>query len=341
MLALRKVIAGPGTELQDCDLRAPHASDLMLAVEAVGICGTDLHIVDWHGGYEAMEAAMPVTLGHEIAARVIAGEGLPVGQRVVVRPSVACEIACETCGEAREDACRKRVGIGIFRDGGFASHLFAPARNCIPVPATVPSAHAALTEPLTVSYEAASNASITPGDRVLVLGPGPIGLGAALFARAFGAEVTVVGRADETRLDLARQLGFERCVDVGDRSLGEALARSGLGDPFHAVIEATGVPSVLKEAMQRLALRGRMVVAGIHPRAIEVDVTAMVRRHQSLIGSYRAPVATWRKVLGWIGAHPDNVEKLISARLALNEIEAGFQAMRSKEAVKVIIEPQR
>lgn len=339
MLALRKIMAGPGASLQTVEVAATPADDVRLAVEAVGICGTDLHIVDWHGGYEAMERILPVTLGHEIAARVIAGQGLPMGQRVVVRPSVTCATACEACADHREDSCRKRTGIGIFRDGGFAPELLAPPRNCIPIPSVIPSDHAALTEPLTVSHEAARNAAIRPGDRVLVLGPGPIGLGAALFARDFGAEIVLAGRDDAMRLEVARALGFHNVLDVSDLPLADALERAGLAGSFQAIIEATGAPAVLREALNLLAPHGRMVVAGIHPRPVEIDVTRMVRQHQSLIGSYRAPVATWPIVLEWIARHPEYAEKLISSRLPLSRIEEGFHLMRERRAVKVIIQP--
>lgn len=339
MLALRKIMAGPGASLQIVEVAATPADDVRLAVEAVGICGTDLHIVDWHGGYEAMERILPVTLGHEIAARVIAGQGLPMGQRVVVRPSVTCAMACEACADHREDSCRKRTGIGIFRDGGFAPELLAPLRNCIPIPPIMPSDHAALTEPLTVSHEAARNAAIRPGHRVLVLGPGPIGLGAALFARDFGAEIVLAGRDDAMRLEVARALGFRNALDVSDLPLADALERAGLAGSFQAIIEATGAPAVLREALNLLAPHGRMVVAGIHPRPVEIDVTRMVRQHQSLIGSYRAPVATWPIVLDWIARHPGFAEKLISRHLPLSRIEEGFQLMRERRAVKVIIQP--
>jgi threonine 3-dehydrogenase len=341
MLALRKVMAGPGASLLTVEIASPSADDVRLAVEAVGICGTDLHIVDWHGGYEAMEPVMPVTLGHEIAARVIGGRGLPEGQRVVVRPSVTCAKACEACGDHREESCRKRTGIGIFRDGGFAPQLLAPLRNCIPIPPMMPSDHAALAEPLTVSHEAARNAAIQPGDRILVLGPGPIGLGAALLAREFGADIVLAGRDDTARLDVARALGFRNAVDVGVLPLANALERAGLTGPFQAIIEATGAPAVLREALGVLAPHGRMVIAGIHPHPVEIDVTRMLRQHQSLIGSYRAPVATWPIVLDWIARHPGYAEKLISARLPLAKIEEGFQLMRERRAVKVIIQPDQ
>ncbi len=340
MRAWRKLAPGAGASLVEDYMPLPLNGELRLAVEAVGICGTDLHIVDWHGGYEGMTRAMPVTLGHEICARVLAGEGLPAGMHVVVRPSVTCDGACGQGEPDHEDCCTRRTGIGIYRDGGFAREMTAPLRNCVPVPEGVPPHHAALAEPLTVSHEAVRNAALRPGDDVLVLGPGPIGLGAALFAREAGATVTIVGRDDRARLTIAQRLGFSRSIDTGDRPLAEALAAEQAPTCFSAIIEATGAPLVLKSAFPLLARRGRFVIAGIHPRPAEIDITRLVREQQSLIGSYRAPVSAWPQVLQWIANHAELAEELISARLPLGRIAEGFELMRGRDVAKVIIEPQ-
>lgn len=340
MRAWRKLAPGTGASLVEVAEIRPAAGELRLAVEAVGICGTDLHIVDWHGGYEGMVRAMPVTLGHEICARVLAGQGLPPGTRVVVRPSVTCDGACGHAGDNHEDACTRRSGIGIYRDGGFCREMVAPLRNCVPVPAGMPAAHAALTEPLTVAHEAVRNAAPGRGDDVLVLGPGPIGLGAALFARAAGANVTLVGRDDPERLEIARALGLARTLDTNRHPLAEALASAGAPARFAAIIEATGAPPVLAAALPLLAPRGRFVIAGIHPQPAQIDVTRLVREHQSLVGSYRAPVSAWPIVLAWIARNPDLAEGLISARLPLARIAEGFELMRRRAVAKVIIEPE-
>lgn len=340
MRAWRKLAPGAGAALvDDFEPRQP-AGEIRLAVEAVGICGTDLHIVDGHGGFEGMARVLPITLGHEICARVLAGQTLPTGARVVVRPSVTCDGACGHAGDKHEDLCTDRSGIGIFRDGGFCREMVAPLRNCVPIPHGMPSAHAALAEPLTVAHEAVRNAALSAGDTVLVLGPGPIGLGAALFARETGANVTLVGRDDGARLAIARELGVSRTIDTQGRPLAEALAAAGAPARFAAIIEATGAPPVLTAALPCLAPRGRLVIAGIHPNPVAIDVTRLVREHQSLIGSYRAPVSAWPVVIDWIARNPDLAETLISARLPLARIAEGFAMMRQRVVAKVIIEPE-
>jgi threonine dehydrogenase-like Zn-dependent dehydrogenase len=258
----------------------------------------------------------------------------------VVRPSVACDGSCGVGGGDHEDLCTLRTGIGIYRDGGFAHEIVAPLSNCIPIPETMPSHHAALTEPLTVSHEAVSNAALRAGDTVLVLGPGPIGIGAALFAREAGAAVTLVGRNDTERLAIARRLGFSCTIDTDKSTLAAALETEGAPAHFSAIIEATGAPSVLAAALPLLARRGKLVIAGIHPEPATIDVTRLVREHQSLIGTYRAPVSTWPAVLAWIARNPDLAEGLISARLPLARIGEGFEMMRQRIVAKVIIEPE-
>lgn len=334
MLAIRKAAPEPGLICHEVEAPA-HAGDddVLIRVEAAGICGTDLHIADWTAGYEAMASAMPVTLGHEFAGRVERGPSKWVGQRVVVRPSVTCG-HCEGCRQRGEDGCTARSGIGIRRDGGFASLASVPARNCVAVPEGLDPEAAALTEPMTVAAQAVARAGTVEGRRVLVLGPGPIGLGIALFAeRAGAAAMTIAGRDDAARLACARALGFSHARDAlaGD----EPLVPAG----YDVIFEATGVPEVASAAQHLLAPGGVLVICGIHARPTSFDLTAMVRLEQSVVGSYRAPVARWSEVVAAIAAEPERFRRLISHRLPLGEALGGFALMRSRAAIKVILHP--
>jgi threonine 3-dehydrogenase len=341
VLALRKKSPTPGLGLEEVSApRKPATGEAIIAVEAVGICGTDLHIADWTGGYEAMTSAMPVTLGHEFSGRVTAGEGLEIGRRIVVRPSVVCGV-CSACGAGRADRCSGRTGIGIRRDGGFATYVSVPEINCIAVPDSLDAPIAALAEPMTVAAEAVDRAMITPGARVLVLGPGPIGLGAALFAElADAGEIVVAGRHDASRLACAAALGFRNSVDVGDRPLAQALSEEGHGEPFDVAIEATGVAAVVPEALGALQQDGTLVIVGIHSRPASLDLVSLVRSGHTVRGSYRAPIATWSRVIARLAAEPDRFGRLITHSLPLPGVLDGFEAMRAKQGVKVMIHPQ-
>jgi threonine 3-dehydrogenase len=334
MLAIRKAAPEPGLVCREVEAPVLGRDDeVLVRVEAVGICGTDLHIADWTPGYEAMASAMPVTLGHEFAGRVERGPSEWIWRRVVVRPSVTCG-RCEGCRQRGEDGCTARTGIGIRRNGGFASLVSVPARNCVAVPDGLDPELAALTEPLTVAAQAVARAGTVEGKRVLVLGPGPIGLGVALFAeRAGAAALTIAGRDDAARLACARALGFADTRDA--LADDEPLAPAG----FDVIFEATGVPEVASAAQRLLAPGGVLVICGIHARPASFDLTAMVRLEQSVVGSYRAPVARWSEVVAAIAAAPERFRKLISHRLPLSEALDGFALMRSRAAIKVMLQP--
>ena len=342
MLALQKTEPRQGVVLQEvAALPEPAGSEVIVTVEATGVCGTDVHIAHWTPGYESMERAMPVTIGHETCGRVsrLGPEAPPdlMGRRVTIRPSVLCH-ACPACLRGDEDNCSGRRGVGIGRNGAFAPEVLVPAENCVPVPDGLDAELAALTEPLTVCREAVDTAQIRPGDRVLVLGPGSIGQGIALFAEAAGAgDIVICGRDDAARLDRVRALGFGQVADSLGRSLAEALAPWTGDRAFDVILEATGAPSVIPEALALLARRGRLVVVGIHPAPAQVDLTALVRNHQQIRGSYRAPVATWAEVLAFLQADPERLRAMISHRFPLSRAEDAVAMAGGKQASKVMV----
>jgi len=344
MLALRKLAPESGISLCDApQLGAPGVGEVRLAVSAAGICGTDLHIAAWTAGYESMTAAMPVTLGHEFAGRIVAtGQGvsdLATGTRVVVRPSTVCG-RCEACTRGHAENCLTRKGIGVGRDGGFAAEVLVPAANCVVLPDELEDGLAALTEPMTVCAEAVDTAGVKSGDTVLIIGPGTIGQGIALFAQAAGAaRIVIAGRDDPARLATLNALGFADTVDSAGKSLGEALAGAGLPGSYDVIIEAAGVPAIVPEALDLLALRGVLTICGIHATPATVDLTKLVRRHQQIRGSYRAPLATWPRVIAFIAADQRRMGMMISERAPLSDAPAAFARAKSRSASKILLLP--
>lgn len=342
MLALQKTEAAPGLSLREvAEPGLPQPGEVVLAIEATGVCGTDIHIAHWTPGYESMTSAMPVTIGHETCGRVLrAGEGVDpalIGRRVTVRPSVLCH-ACPACVRGDEDNCTGRRGVGIGRDGAFAPFLTVLAENCVPVPDGMAAEIAALTEPLTVCHEAVDTAGLKGGERVLILGPGSIGQGIALFAEAAGAgEIVIVGRDDAARLQRLNALGFPNTVDSAGTSLSAALAPWLQTGGFDVILEATGAPSVIPEALSVLAKRGTLVVVGIHPAPAQVDLTALVRNHQTIRGSYRAPIATWTEVLTFLDRNAERVARMISHHFPMAEADRAVAEAGGKKASKVMV----
>ena len=344
MQALQKINPSFGLELRDVPAPvAPGSGEVIVAVSAVGLCGTDLHIYEWTPGYEAMTTAMPVTLGHEFSGKIAAVgpdvQGLAEGALVAVRPSVVCG-RCVDCRSGNSDACTGRKGIGVTRNGGLAKLVSVPAENCIVAPVGLAADIVALAEPMTVSAEAVDTGEVRAGDRVLVIGPGNIRQGIALFARAAGADkVVIVGKDDAPRLDALRRMGFPDTVDVGERALADALASYLTKGQFDVVFEATGVPVVVQQALGVLRKRGVMVVAGIHPKPVSIDLTRLVREQQQIRGTYRAPIETWARVIDFLSQNAELVRHMISHKVPLARALDGFELARSKSASKVLIVP--
>jgi 2-desacetyl-2-hydroxyethyl bacteriochlorophyllide A dehydrogenase len=342
MLALRKTSPAPGLDFAELPEPAPQPGEVLVAVEAAGICGTDVHIAEWTAGYESMTAGMPVTIGHEFAGRIVAlGEdarGVTMGQRVTVRPSTVCG-HCAACTAGNPDGCTHRRGIGIGRDGAFAALVRVPAPNCVAVPDGLDAELAAMTEPLSVSMHAVDLAAVKPGQRVLVLGPGPIGLGIALFAGAAGAEVVLAGVQDAPRLATARAVCGATTIDLAGTDLPGALAAVKQDRPFDVVIEAAGAASAFEGGLRRLRKGGRLVVAGIHARPAPIDLTQLVRMEQTIHGAYRAPIADWSRVLAFMQRNQNPIRAMVTHRLPLADAMEGFALSRSRAASKVILYP--
>lgn len=338
MLALQKIRPAAGLELVEVPPPVePGDGEVRVRVLATGICGSDLHVDDWTSSYTFITPALPVTLGHEFVG--IAETGPLASQRVVVRPSVTCG-RCAACSVGRFDACETRTGIGMTRQGAFASHVVVPQRNCVPVPTSLSDRLAALAEPLSISMQALRIGGEVTGKRVLVMGPGTIGQGIAVLARRAGAaQVVVSGYEDAARFDALRRMGFEQLVDVAIQPLAQGCAPFTQGEPFDIVYEATGVPRTVTEALGLLRRNGIVVVTGIHASPLELDLTQLVRRQLQLRGSFRPPESDWPAALALMAEVGDTMAPMVSHVLPLERALEGFALAHGKQASKVLLCP--
>ncbi len=343
MLALRKTTAGFGLEMQETPrAHPPGPGEVVVRVEAAGICGSDVHAYEWTGGYEFMVPKLPLTMGHEFAGRVIrtgTGSGFHEGDRVSVIPFVACG-HCAACRADDARNCLDREGIGLTRDGGFAAEVRIPARCCVPLPDAVDAELGALVEPLGVGAEAVLTGDVGLGDTVLVMGPGTIGQAIALFARRAGAaRVLISGRADAPRFDVCRALGFAELLDVAEAPLAEQVMAATGGRAVDVVLEATGVPATLNEGLSVLKKGGTCVVVGIHAGALTLPLTGFVRMRHQLRASHGAERRTWDRVIAHLAGAPEAFRPMITHRMPLERGIEGFELSRQRAASKVILSP--
>jgi len=289
MLTFRKTAPAFGAQLDNVPEPVADDDHVLVEVEAVGICGSDIHMYEWTAGYEWLIPSLPVAMGHEFCGRVIAtGENVTVpglGQRVVVMPAYGC-MACENCMAGRFDTCRNKKSTGLSMDGAFAPLVRVPARTCLPIAENLPGEIAAMTEPMCVSERAVSFGDVKLGDDVVVLGPGVIGLGAAYLAKRRGARsVTVVGKNDPLRLGIAAKLGVDQTIELAEypsKSLSDIIGSRHID----VVFEATGAAESISQGLDLLRDYGMMVAIGIHHEPAPIDTTPFVRRKLQLRGAH-------------------------------------------------------
>lgn len=344
MKAFRKQDAAPGLVLADINGPGGVAeAEVRLRVKSAGICGSDLHVDDWSRGYEWMEQHLPVTLGHEFSGEVIelgsAATRLSVGDRVTVWPGNSC-FACNLCLGGYPDDCRNKTVPGLKRDGAFAAEVVVPETACFKLPDTVDFELGALTEPLCIGVLAVDTAQIQMDETVVVLGPGTIGQGLAIFARMAGAgRVIVVGMNDQHRLNTMGALGFSDRIDVAQSDLRETVRAIAPGG-VDVVFEATGVARSIPDGLALLRKRGRMVLTGIHSEDASFNTTNFVRSKQRILSSHGSTPEIWTRVLRIMGRNPDLFRRMITHRLPLSQAQKGFDIARNKEASKVMLTPE-
>jgi threonine dehydrogenase-like Zn-dependent dehydrogenase len=307
------------------------ADSVLLEVEACGICGTDLKILERP---QAHPATPGVILGHELVAVVVdAGPdaNLEAGARVVVAPNVGCGL-CPYCRRGMPNQCPDMTTIGIYEDGGLAPRVCVPASACHAISADVKPEIAALAEPLSCVAHGVRIAALFPGETALVIGAGPAGLMyTALFGAAGGRVITVEPAAP--RAEIARKLGASEILDPRSDDVPGAVRELTDGLGADVVVDAVG--SQLAPALESAGACGRVVLFGMNTEArTEVAQERITRRELTISGAYVGanPMPAAVRVLeqGTVDLSP-----MITHRIAIEELPAALDDLRSGEAVKV------
>ena len=268
----------------------PGEGEVLIQMEAGGICGSDLHYFN-HGGFGTVRLREPMILGHEVAGRVKAlgsgVTGLVIGQRVAVSPSRPCGV-CEFCQTGQQNHCLNMRFYGSAMpfphiQGAFRELLVADASQCVPT--SLPAAEAAMAEPLSVVLHASKQAGDLSGKRVLVTGCGPIGLLSVLVAKAAGAIEVVATDIATFTLEKAKEVGADTVLNVAEAPDAFDAYAADKGH-FDVLFECSGVSSALAGAVPALRPGGRIVQLGLGGD-MTLPVQAMTAKELSLVGSFR------------------------------------------------------
>lgn len=309
------VITGPGrAEVQEVDPPTAAPGEVVVEVERAGICGTDAEIFSGHMSYlEQGVSRFPMRIGHEWCGRVSAvGAGVDPGwldRRVMGDTMLGCG-SCRRCRRGHQHVCaaREEVGIRGARAGALAEQLAVPANSLHALPDAVGPTSGALVEPGGNALRAVQGAQLSDGDRVLIMGPGTIGLLSTLFARATGAEVHVLGLPGP-HLELARTLGLDGVWD--DATLPDL--------PWDAVIDAGGAPLLPARAVELVEPGGRAVFIGLAGTPTPVDSRELVLADVTAVGVLSASPALEETIAAYASGAVDPCP-IVGSTIALEEV---------------------
>jgi len=339
MKALLKLKAEVGIWLDEAPMPTLGHNDLLIKISKTAICGTDIHIYNWDD-WSQQTIPVPMIIGHEYAGVVTAiGQevsGFTIGDRVSGEGHITCG-HCRNCRAGRRHLCRNTVGVGVNRAGCFAEYLVIPAVNAFKIPHNISDEMAAIFDPFGNAVHTALSFDLV-GEDVLITGAGPIGCMAAAVARHAGARHVVVTDLNPYRLQLAKQMGATRTVQVDQESLQAVMAEIGMSEGFDVGMEMSGAPAAFRQMLETMNHGGKIALLGIPPGQMAVDWNKVVFKGLILKGIYgREMFETWYKMASLVQAGLQ-LAPVITHRFPLTDYQRAFEVMRSGEAGKVILD---
>ncbi|MCD8084575.1 MAG: zinc-binding dehydrogenase [Clostridiales bacterium] len=340
MKALRKLSAGPGNvELCRIEKPVPDVGEVLIRVEAVGICGTDIKIL--HG---TTWSNPPVTLGHEYAGVIEAiGEGvtaLAPGDRVVSETAQVICGTCEFCKTGRELMCDKRLSIGYGVDGAMAEYIVVRQGIVHRIPDRLSFDRAALCEPFAVALHALmDHATVTATTKILVMGPGAIGQLVGQAAKAVGATVVMIGLPqDQERLNIASSVG----IDAALPELTEEIIKQWTGGKgFDIAVDCTGAGPAIRQAMAAVKKTGTFIQVGLTRPEMTIEYSLLTGREISILGTFGHQWHNWEMAIRLMADEKVQVAPLITGRYDLEDWEQGFDDMAQSRGIKILLYPNR
>jgi len=335
---LAAVIHGPkDVRLEEIKKPQPEDEEVLIRVNAAGICGSDIHI--WKGN---LEVHYPLVPGHECCGHVVQvserDTTLKEGDRVVIQPNFGCT-SCYLCRMGKDNLCPSKVRLGVDIDGCFAEYVKAPARYVWPIPDEISDQQGAMVEPLAVAVRAVRKMGNPLGKRVLLLGGGPIGLLTLQLAKQTGAAVILADLVEE-RLALGRKLGAREVLDVNKCDLAKRVMWLTKGEGIDVVIEAAGATQTIELAIEVVRPGGMIVLVGLPHGTVRIPPTRIVRKEIEIQGSIIYSYDDFRQSIWLIREGMIDVDSLITHKFPLKEIGKAFDVLTTaRKGIKVIVKP--
>jgi threonine dehydrogenase-like Zn-dependent dehydrogenase len=312
-------LRGPG-QAEVIEVREPQhrPNELLLKVEMVGLCGTDLN--SFRGRNPLV--TFPRVIGHEIAATVVVGSAkVPAGTRVTVSPYTSCGV-CASCLSGRVNACKSNQTFGVQRDGALTELISVPEDKVYP--SALSLKELCIVEPLTVGVHAVARGRVTAEDVVAVVGCGGVGLGAVAGAAFRGARTIAIDLCD-TKLDTACAAGATDVIHSVNEDVHARLQELTDGHGPSVVIEAIGLPETFVAAVEEVAFTGRVVYIGYAKQPVTYDTRLFVQKELDVIGSRNALPQDFREVIAMLEAHRFPVDAAVSTVIRMDGVPDTLQ----------------
>lgn len=339
MLAIVKDKKGPGFAIKEVEIPKPKDDEVLIKVKAVGICGTDIPIFKG-----IREVPIPLIPGHEFAGDIVeAGSkvrNFKVGDRVTPSIVISCG-NCYYCRKGLETLCDNIIETGIHVNGAFAEYVTVPEKVLHRLPENMTYEQGASIDPIASAYHPVKKASIGSEDTVVVFGPGPIGLYAIQIAKAEGAKkvISVGVKGDEDRLALAKELGADFTINLGEEDLLESVCKLTEGRMADIVVEATGHPNVFEMALSSVRKHGTVIMIGIFHAPATANIAQIVRREIQIKGSICYTWTDYKECIDLVESGKVKVEPMISHTFDLKDMDKALEVIDQRKAIKIIMHP--
>lgn len=331
------------TELREVPIPQIGPNDVLVEVAYAGICGTDPHM---YKNKVVFDFNCPFIMGHEFAGTIVeAGDevkGFKIGDRVTSETHADYCGRCILCRTNNYHICKGRKGFGFHLDGAFTKYVKVPSRILHRVPDNVSLKAASITEPFCVAYKAiVCSSTVNPGDTVVVIGPGSIGLLCMKMAQLCGAsEIAAIGtQGDDNRLEMSKEFGATITINSSKQDpLPQIMS---LGDGFGAdlIVDTAGPAETLKLSMDAVRPMGQITKIGWGPKPVNLSLDPLIAKSVTLRGHFSHTWDVWEKCLTMMGKEQIDLEQLVTHELGIDKWQEGFELVESKKGLKVVLTP--
>jgi len=343
MKALVKTQPGSGATFMELDVPRPKREEVLIKVNSVAICGTDIHFYEWDPAVANFPVQFPLIFGHECAGEIVEVgenvEGFSVGDRVAVETHIPCD-RCYQCNLGNRHNCQKMDVFGITYPGAFAKYATVPSKVVFKLPVGVSYEEGSLFEPAGVAMRGIDEAEISPGDLVVILGCGPIGLAAIQMAQVVGASQVIAIDINDFRLEMARRYGAVALNPLRENVVQQVRQIAGGKGGADIVLEISGAPAAFEYLFDLIRVEGKLVTIGLLSDPIKVDVSRnIVLKGIEIKGVFGRKIwETWEHLASLVKAKRISLSGIITHRFPLVEYEEAFRQVQG-HAGKVVFIP--